>query len=270
CHSRRRRGYNGTEAPASGPADTVVHLSSADRQHRRLRGSPGATERPRTNLLKNYAGDTVSIGNIGKLRRHPEADVFDNARQHREFDICKLTQPINQIFDQHRGGGCAGSDAHRGNAIEPTRIERACILDQIARHAAFAGDLAKAIRVRAVWSADDEDDVDDPSQFARGSLTVLRRVANVFSVRADDRGKAFFEGLYNGVCIVDTECRLSDEGELIRVCDLQPRHLLRGGYQMHPTVDPSHRALDFWVAGMADQDNFATLVGVTLPLYVHL
>jgi hypothetical protein len=39
---------------------------------------------------------------------------------------------------------------------------------------------------------------------------------------------------------------------------------------MHPAIDPSHCALDFRMTGMADQDNLATLIGVTLPLYVHL
>jgi len=40
---------------------------------------------------KNYHSDAVLAGDIGKLRRHPEADVFGNAWQLRQFDLGQLT-----------------------------------------------------------------------------------------------------------------------------------------------------------------------------------
>ena len=38
---------------------------------------------------------------------------------------------------------------------------------------------------------------------------------------------------------------------------------------MHPAGDPAHRAVDLGMAGMADQDDLATLVGIALALDVH-
>src|SRR5215831_16014698 len=38
---------------------------------------------------------------------------------------------------------------------------------------------------------------------------------------------------------------------------------------MNPPVDTPHRALNFWVAGMADQDDLTTLVGISLSFDVH-
>ena len=39
---------------------------------------------------------------------------------------------------------------------------------------------------------------------------------------------------------------------------------------MHAADDSPHRANDFGMAGVADQDDLAVLVGVTLAFHVHL
>ncbi len=46
--------------------------------------------------------------------------------------------------------------------------------------------------------------------------------------------------------------------------------LLGGRDQMHAAVDPPHRAVDLGMAGMADQDDLAALIGVALALDMDL
>src|SRR4029077_16597543 len=52
--------------------------------------------------------------------------------------------------------------------------------------------------------------------------------------------------------------------------DIEPCDLFRSGDQMHPAGDPAHRALDLGVAGMADQDDLAPLIGVALAFDMYL
>ncbi len=134
----------------------------------------------------------------------------------------------------------------------------------------LGGDLAQAVGIRAVRGADDEDDVDDFRQFAGGTLTVLRRVADVLGVGADDRGKARLQGVDHRAGVVDAQRRLGDESQLVGVADRQALDLVRLGDEMDAAADAAHRALDLGVAGMADQDDFAALIGVALPLAMDL
>src|SRR6266576_55671 len=47
-------------------------------------------------------------------------------------------------------------------------------------------------------------------------------------------------------------------------------HLLGPRDQMHAASDSAHRAFDLRMAGMPDQDDLAALIGVALPLDMHL
>ncbi len=153
--------------------------------------------------------------------------------------------------------------------FDPARVERASVFDQIAGHPAFGRDLAQPIRIRAVRRADNEDNIDNLCEFPRRSLAILRCVADVLGVGADDRREAGLQRFDDGARIVDAEGGLGDKGELVRVGDLEPHDLFRRRDQMHAAVNSPHRADDFRVSGMSDQDDLATLVGVALALDVH-
>ena len=83
-------------------------------------------------------------------------------------------------------------------------------------------------------------------------------------------GKPRLQRLDHGARVVDAERRLGDEGELVRVGDLQAGHLLGARDQMHPPGDAAHRAFDLGMAGMADQDDLAPLIGIALALDMDL
>src|SRR5229473_2595288 len=105
---------------------------------------------------------------------------------------------------------------------------------------------------------------------SRSALAVLRRVANVLGVGADDGREALAQRIDHGARVVDAERGLGDEGELGRVADLEPRHFLGARDEMDLAIDAAHRALDLGMAGMADQDDLAALRGIALALAVHL
>src|SRR5262249_951878 len=106
-------------------------------------------------------------------------------------------------------------------------------------------------------------------QFPSGPLTVLRRVAYILSVWADDLRKPLFQALDDSARIIHAERGLGNKSELFGVADLNPGDFFGCGDQMHSTADSAHRADDLRMAGMPDQDNFATLVGVALTFNVH-
>ena len=124
---------------------------------------------------------------IRQLRRHAEANILGDAGQHLELDLVELAQPVDQLLHQLVRRRGAGGDADRLGALDPARVERVGIGDEIARHALLGGDLAQAVGVRAVGGADHQHDVDHHGQLARRALAVLRRVADVLGVRTDDR-----------------------------------------------------------------------------------
>src|SRR3981081_1312816 len=58
--------------------------------------------------------------------------------------------------------------------------------------------------------------------------------------------------------------------QLVGRGSFEPGALLGPRDQVHPAGDPAHRAFDLGVAGMADQDDLAPLIGIALPLDMHL
>src|SRR4029077_10213741 len=97
-------------------------------------------------------------------------------------------------------------------ASEPLAIEFAAVCNEVARDAATSADLAQPVRVRAVGCANYEDEINDLAQLAHRSLAVLRRIADVARLRADNVRKAFLECDDGCSRIVDTERRLRDVG----------------------------------------------------------
>src|SRR4029077_4925628 len=101
-------------------------------------------------------------------------------------------------------------------------------------------------------------------------LAVLRGVADVLGVGADDGGKALAKRVDPGAAIVDAERRLSDESELQGIAHLKAGDLLRLGDEMNLAVDPAHCSFDLGMPGVADENDLAPLIGVALSFSVHL
>ena len=91
------------------------------------------------------------------------------------------------------------------NTFEPCRVHLAAVCDKIARHAGFLGDLAQAVGIRAVFRADDEDQIGDAGKVAHRALAVLRGVADVARLRPDDVGEAPLQRLDQRAGVVDAE-----------------------------------------------------------------
>src|SRR5947207_615296 len=95
----------------------------------------------------------------------------------------------------------------------------------------------------------------DVSQLRRHpKADVLSHVANVLGVGTDDRGKASLQCFDNGARVVNAESSLSYEGELFGIGYTETGYLLGTRDQVHPAVDASHRADDFGMPGMPNQD----------------
>ena len=117
--------------------------------------------------------------------------------------------------------------------------------------------------------ADDQHHIDMLRELAHRALAVLRGVANILRRRADDIGEARLQRIDDCLGVVDAERRLRDIGELVRVLDLELGDILGFRDQMHDAGNAAQRAFDFGMAFMADQDNFAPLLGVALAFGMH-
>ena len=74
-------------------------------------------------------------------------------------------------------------------ALDPFGLQRAAVGDEVARDAFLGADLAQAVGIGAILRADHEDHVDQLGEVAHRRLAVLRRVADVARLGADDVGE---------------------------------------------------------------------------------
>ena len=74
-------------------------------------------------------------------------------------------------------------------ALDPFGLQLAAVRDQIARNAFLGADLAQPVGIGTVLRADHQDHVDELGEFAHRRLAVLRRVADVARLGADDVGE---------------------------------------------------------------------------------
>ncbi|KOS92276.1 hypothetical protein DM53_4518 [Burkholderia mallei] len=213
----------------------------------------------------NFAGDSLR-----ELRRQLEFDFFLAARHRRDLERTERAQRGDHVLDHFLGRRRAGREAHRARVREPFGADFRAVRDEIARHAAFGADLAQPVRVRAVRRADDEQHVDLFAQLAHRRLAVLRRVADVARVRADDVGEPALQRLDDAARVVHRQRRLRHvrDGRVGRQ---------RQRVDLGLALDEDHlgrnlpdRAFDFRMAGVADQDQPAAGRDVLTPLHVHL
>jgi hypothetical protein len=126
------------------------------------------------------------------------------------------------------------------------------VVDQVGGGAVLAGHLDQAVGVRAVGRADHEHQLALAGELLGGDLPVGRRVTDVLGPAGDDRRKALAQGGDGGGGLVDRERRLGDEGDLLRIGDVERRDL-RGAFDQDDRLRRlSGRPLDLLVARVAD------------------
>ena len=94
-------------------------------------------------------------------------------------------------------------------------------VDEIARHASSAADFLQTVGVGAVGGADDEQQVDALQQVGDGVLAVLRRVADVARVLANDRGEPLLERGDRRLGVGQAQGGLRDEGDACGIFDMR-------------------------------------------------
>src|SRR5262249_28059908 len=178
-------------------------------------------------------------------------------------------ESIDAIADQHLRCGGAGGDADRMFAGNPLDLQFGAVSDEVARDTSLRADLAQAVRIRAIACANDEDQVHHRRKLAQCGLPVLRGVTDIADLRADDILEPSLDGLDRGAGVVHAQCRLRDIGDRRFTSDREPLHIVSGLDEMDLTVELPHRALDFRMAGMTDEDDNASLVDVALPFEMY-
>src|ERR1700743_3186524 len=87
---------------------------------------------------------------LHQLRWQLEFDFFFTARHRRDIDGPQCAQRIDYVLDHFFGCRRAAFDADCARAADPCGLHFGAVRDEVARHAAFAADLAQPVRIRAV------------------------------------------------------------------------------------------------------------------------
>lgn len=170
-----------------------------------------------------------------------------------------MSQSSIDSFDKDFRRGSASSDPDAFGVCYQFFLDELRSVNQISRGAIFFCHFTQTVGIRARRAANDEDDVGHLGQLLDGILPVLRGVADVVFLGADDRREAGFQGGDDFFCIVDREGRLRHVGEAVGIVDLQFRYVVSGFDEIHTIWALAHRAFDFGVSLVADHDDFAAV-----------
>ncbi len=207
---------------------------------------------------------------VGEFGGQLEVNVLAHAVERLDADGANGTQLGDRFLNKSFGRRRARRDSDRLHALEPGEIEHAGVLDEISGKPEILADLAQPVRVRGVVGPDDEEKVDLLAELDDGGLPVLRRIADVAGVWADDRGKARLQRRDHVLGVVDRQRRLRDERDAFGIADGKRRDLMRFGNHVHDAGDLTERTLDLRVAEMADEHDVVSLLGVPAAFLVDL
>ena len=144
------------------------------------------------------------------------------------------------------------------------------VRDQKARNPDLLADLAQAVGVRAVLGADHQQHIDVVAELAHRRLAVLRSIADVAGVRADNVIEPALQRRDDRTRVVDAQRRLRDVGDRLVGVEVELLDVAFVLHQEHRPRNLAHRAFDLRVAGVPDQDQRAPLRDVALALVMHL
>src|SRR5215216_2012887 len=97
---------------------------------------------------------------------------------------------------------------------------------------AVLSQLTETVAVRAIRRADDQDHIDQLRKLLDRVLAVLRRVADIFLMRALDPGEAAMQRGDDVAALIDAERRLGHVREMLMVLHRQSLDVLDGGHEM--------------------------------------
>ena len=109
-----------------------------------------------------------------------------------------------------------------------------------------------------------------PRQLAHRGLAVLRRIADVAGLWTDHVFEPLLDGFDGGTRVVDAQRGLGDVGHRCIARIVEPLDISLALNEMHLALELAHRALDFGMPGMTDQNHDAALVEIALALMVDL
>ncbi len=181
---------------------------------------------------------------------------------------------LNDLLHQQLRSRGARRYAHGQFAGEPLRAQVLGPVDQIARHPGTIGELAQPVGVGTAARAHDQEDIALPEELFHSVLAVLGGVADVLAPRRRELRESPPQRRHHFRRVIHRQRGLGHEGEAVWIADRERVDVGTGLDQVDAPaeagIEAPHRALNFRVPRMPDEDDVAPLTGVALHLHVHL
>ena len=142
-------------------------------------------------------------------------------------------------------------------------------VDQIGLHASLFGDFAQAVGIGAVGRANHQNKLNLPRHSDHRVLAVLRRIANVAQVRANDARIAVLQRRDNARGVRCAERCLRHIRERRRGWNIKRSNISLVAHDAQPVRHLPAHALHFRVARMADEDDLKAALDIANRLVVH-
>src|SRR6266511_4095249 len=142
--------------------------------------------------------------------------------------------------------------------------------EEIARNAGLGADFPQPIGVGTVLRTDHENHINVMTEFPHRRLPVLGGVADVSDLGSDDVVISPFKRGNDAASVVDAQRSLRHIGDRRVGRNIERLDVLFALYQDYGTVDLAERALDLRMAGVADENEHASLGDVALALVMDL
>ena len=176
----------------------------------------------------------------------------------------------DQLVDQPLGGGGARAEADGVDPLEPGRVDRRGLGDEVGLAAGGPGDLDQADRVGGVLGPDDQHQLAVAGQGLDRGLPVLGGVADVVGTGAGQHREPLAQGADDPGGLVDREGGLGEVGDPLGVGDLHLGRLVLVADEVDGPGRVAHGADDLLVPLVADEHDVVALGGELARLLVDL
>ena len=204
---------------------------------------------------------------------HFEDDRFLGERDRLNDERSRLFEGCEAFLHKHLRRGRGGGQPERAyRAVDGGYF--ALVLDEHGVRREALRDFQEAHRVRRVARADDEHQVASRRDRLHGVLAVGGGVADVVFFRASDVRKASPQRFGDVFRVVQRERRLGGERERTVIgaegfCVFDRFDQRDGGEGVFFVVDLSHRACDFGMVAVSDEQGVVSVLVETLQLAMH-
>jgi len=196
-----------------------------------------------------------------KLRRKRKAHILADQIEIALVGIPKFGEALADLLDQNFRSGSASSQAYAFYAIEPRGINVRSRINQFGFDAAALGDFDEAIGIGTVLRANNEDQIHVLCDLFDGFLTILRGVADVVALGADDFGEFLAEAGDDFLRVVKAQGRLREEREFFGIGNFEGVYGFDGIHNDGAVGSFAGCADDFLMILVSDQDDGAILAG---------